>query len=317
MPIQAAGRPEILVVDDRPENILAISRVLEDQGADILTATSGNDALALTLEHDFALVLLDVQMPGMDGFETAALMRGDIETRHIPIIFVTAISKEKQHVSKGYTSGAVDYLFKPLDPDILRNKVKVFVDLYSRRKQIEEQNALLNGLALHDGLTGLFNRRHMEEILKKEFGRAARYGTDLSCLLMDLDFFKDVNDTYGHCFGDLVLKEFSTILKTNFRDSDFAFRYGGEEFMVLLPQTAMEGARKSAEKIRTICQNKTYQDANHTAAVTVSIGLATVNAHKPQRPEDLLAYADKALYMAKAAGRDRVVVYGKKSDTYP
>jgi two-component system cell cycle response regulator len=128
----------ILIVDDRPENILALERLLERPGLNIKKATSGNDALALVLDHDFALVLLDVQMPEMDGFETAELMRGNSSTRHIPIIFVTAISTEQKYVFKGYESGAVDYLFKPLDPDILLSKVNIFLELYRQKSAIED-----------------------------------------------------------------------------------------------------------------------------------------------------------------------------------
>ncbi len=135
---------KILAVDDRPENLLAIEGVLERPELTIITATSGNEALGLVLEHQFALILLDVQMPGMDGFEVAELMRGSEKTRHIPIIFVTAISKEETHVFTGYEKGAVDYLFKPLDPLILRSKVNVFVELFQQRKRLQESNAQLS-----------------------------------------------------------------------------------------------------------------------------------------------------------------------------
>ena len=134
-----ADTVDILLVDDRPENLLALESLLESPELNIVKATSGNEALGLMLEYDFALVLLDVQMPGMDGFETAELMRGTEKTRQVPIIFVTAISKEKQHVFKGYEAGAVDYLFKPIVPEFLKTKVKVFCDLFQQRKTIQNQ----------------------------------------------------------------------------------------------------------------------------------------------------------------------------------
>ena len=124
---------DILTVDDKPANLLALRKILERPGLNIVEATSGNDALALMLEHDFALILLDVQMPDMDGFETAELMRGNEETKHIPIIFVTAINKEQKYVFEGYDKGAVDYLFKPLDPDILQSKVNIFLELHKQK----------------------------------------------------------------------------------------------------------------------------------------------------------------------------------------
>ncbi|MDI6790399.1 MAG: response regulator, partial [Thermodesulfobacteriota bacterium] len=129
---------DVLLVDDRPENLVALEALLEDLDLNIVKATSGNDALGLVLEYDLALILLDVQMPDMDGFETAELMRGSEKTRHIPIIFVTAISKDMKYVFKGYESGAVDYLFKPLNPDILRSKVKIFLELHRQKKALEK-----------------------------------------------------------------------------------------------------------------------------------------------------------------------------------
>ena len=323
----------ILLVDDRPENLLALETILKRPGLNLLKALSGNEALGMLLDYDFALILLDVQMPEMDGFETAELMRGNEETRHIPIIFVTAISKEQKHVFKGYEAGAVDYLFKPLDPDILQSKVNIFLELYRQKKTlevltlnleqtveeletgkgiIEEKNRLLNDLSIRDGLTGLYNHRHMEDVSTQEFIRASRYQTDLSCLLMDLDYFKKVNDTFGHAFGDFVLKEFSLRVKRNLRSADPAFRYGGEEFMVLLPHTGIEGARQTAEKLRAYCEANPYTDGTTSKIVTVSIGLASVKEHGPQSSGDLISYADKALYRAKAEGRNRIAGYLEK-----
>ena len=325
----------ILLVDDRPENLLALETILRRPGLNLVKAHSGNEALGILLDYDFALVLLDVQMPEMDGFETAELMRGSEETRYIPIIFVTAISKEQKHVFKGYEAGAVDYLFKPLDPNILQNKVNIFLELYQQKRTleeltrnlektveeletgkriIEEKNKILNDLSIRDGLTGLYNHRHMEDISKQEFIRASRYQTDLSCLLMDLDYFKKVNDTFGHVFGDVVLKEFSRRVKRNLRSTDPAFRYGGEEFMVLLPHTGIEGARQTAEKLRADCETNPYTDGTTSTIVTVSIGLASVKEHDPQSAGDLISYADKALYRAKAEGRNRIVGYLEKPD---
>ena len=326
-------KTSILLVDDRPENLLALETILKRPGLNLIKASSGNEALGMVLDYDFALVLLDVQMPEMDGFETAELIRGNEETRHIPIIFVTAISKEQKHVFKGYEAGAVDYLFKPLDPDILQGKVNIFLELYQQKRAlkeatrdleetvkaleisngiIEEKNRLLNDLSIRDGLTGLYNHRHMDVVLEQEFVRAMRYQTDLSCLLMDLDYFKKTNDTFGHAFGDIVLKEFSLRVKQILRRTDLSFRYGGEEFMVLLPQTEIYGGRQTAEKLRAYCDANPYTDGTTSTTVTVSIGLASVSGHHPASAGDLIAYADKALYRAKAEGRNRVVTYLEK-----
>jgi diguanylate cyclase (GGDEF)-like protein len=186
-------------------------------------------------------------------------------------------------------------------------------ELEKSRKVVENQNRVLNELSIKDGLTGLYNHRHMDNVFGREFARAGRYGTDLSCLLIDLDFFKTVNDTYGHDFGDLVLKEFSVCLQDITRSSDFCFRYGGEEFLVLIPHTDIDGAKSLAEKMRGFCEEKTYHDGLYCITVTVSIGVASFRCHQPALPKHLLEFADKALYQAKAEGRNRVKVYPKES----
>ncbi len=323
----------ILIVDDRQENLFALEKIIERPGLKIMKAKSGNEALTLVLEFDFALILLDVQMPDMDGFETAELMRGEEKTEHIPIIFITAINTEKRFVFKGYESGAVDYLSKPLDPYILESKVSVFLDLYTQRqllldttkklnvtieelkasqKTIEDQNLLLKEASLRDELTGLYNRRYLNEILEKEFSRAIRYQTDLSCLLLDIDYFKSVNDTYGHSFGDVVLRGISDCLRCDIRKTDVSFRYGGEEFMILLFNTGIEGARIVAEKIRSTCESAIHDDGTNKRSITISIGAASVKHHHPTNGEELIIFADKALYRAKDEGRNRVRIYGEE-----
>ncbi|MCF8070023.1 MAG: diguanylate cyclase [Desulfobacterales bacterium] len=532
----------ILIVDDTPQNLLSLEAILENDEVNIVKASSGNEALGVVLRHDFALVLLDVHMPDMDGFETAELMRSNAKTRHIPIIFVTAISKEQQHIFKGYEAGAVDYIFKPLDPDILINKVKIFIELFRQKKKIEDNNLALeisnrkileqqkalieeerikvlfqmagatahelnqplmallgyiellkmegenpekslayiskineagqrisdivrkirtfqhdetsvysnqttivnlnqkirilsvedsakdfdsyvllfksrddidlfqaktiseafrmlseehydiifldyklsdgNGIdflrkmasrghstpvvvitghgdeiiasnviregasdyltktvlskesisrvitstleksrlkkevaiamsrmaemSIRDKLTGLYNRRYMQEVIEREFEHSQRYKLDLSCLILDLDFFKKINDTYGHLCGDFVLQEFANQLKKTTRKSDLLFRYGGEEFLVLLPQTAIAGALKRAEMIRKECCNHTYCFEQNHIGLTVSIGVASVREHRPENAADLISFADKALFESKNSGRDCV-----------
>jgi diguanylate cyclase (GGDEF)-like protein len=543
--MEQTENPKLLIVDDRVENLIALEKTLAELEVQFLRATSGDAALACLLEQEVALILLDVQMPGMDGFETAELIRSNKDTQHIPIIFVTAISKESTHLFKGYAAGAVDYLYKPIEPAILIAKVRVFLDLFSQKRIIADHNAQLkaanhqileqqkslieeerlklllqmagatahelnqplmsllgnielirlkddapahwrkrldrieadgqqlvdivkkmqkirqvdvkpypggtaiinfdqpieilivqnseadfemlcnllkdqdrmrprqakdisealermqqdtvdivileyhlsdgngldflaemeslgiekpvitvtgdgdeiiasrmikagaldylpkNGLdpstlsnsiatcletfrlkteiaraaekiaqmAIRDELTGLYNRRHMNDVLTREFNRAKRFETDLACLLMDLDFFKEVNDNCGHAFGDFVLHEFGERLVGNVRESDTCFRYGGEEFMVLLAQTSSEGAKKVGERIRRLCESAAYNNGEHDRTVTVSVGVTSLKQKDLSRPEDMLAYADKALYRAKAEGRNRLEVY--------
>lgn len=308
--------PKILIVDDSPENLLAMRKVLDKGQAKLYTALSGNEALSLIVNHDFALILLDVQMPGMDGFETAEIMRSSDYAATTPIIFVTAISKEQQHVFRGYDSGAVDYIFKPIEPKILQSKVAIFLELDMQRKalalaseELLQKNLILEELAIRDDLTGLHNRRHLNTILQQEFIRCERYDTDLSCMMLDLDHFKNINDTYGHDFGDVVLSSFGKRLASKIRLTDYAFRFGGEEFMVLLPHTDIYGAEKMAWKICKSNEKEGFTAANHKITVTISIGLASFHQHHPSDRKDLLVMADKALYAAKENGRNRVETY--------
>ncbi len=331
MPEENNPKQNILIVDDRPINLVVLRGLLEEHEMsdqiNIIEASSGNEALGLVLEHDFSLILLDVQMPDMDGFETAELMRGIERSRDVPIIFVTAISKEQKFIFKGYQIGAVDYLFKPLDPHVLHSKVRVFLKLDMQRKKLEElnqtlrdtvvelekskqiiedQNKALHELAIKDGLTGVYNHRHFKEILEREITMMHRYKRSFCLLLMDLDFFKRVNDTFGHLFGDFVLRGFVNIVQSVIRESDIMARFGGEEFEVLLSNTDLKGAVKVAEKIKKLSEAHIYKEGENSIRVTVSIGVTCCHPGTDVLIEDLIAEADKALYMAKELGRNRV-----------
>lgn len=326
-------RIKILAVDDRPENLLAIEALLDSPEVEVVKATSGEEALATMLGDDFALVLLDVQMPEMDGFEAAELMRGHKQTRNVPIIFATAISKEQQHVFKGYNSGAVDYLFKPLDPDILRSKVSVFLQLFRQRRalqektaqldtklcelqevkrQLERSNAMLERLSTIDGLTGIYNRRRFDEVLELEWRRAIRHQTALALIFSDLDCFKSFNDRYGHLAGDDCLRQaadaMAGVLK---RPTDVVARYGGEEFAVILPGTSADSAALLAEQMRAGVEalNIDHACSMVSDAVTLSLGVASIIPERGSAPDQLISAADTALYEAKQTGRNKVVVH--------
>ncbi len=319
----------ILIVDDRPENLLTLESLLASPDLNIVQADSGNAALAHTFDHEFALILMDVQMPGMDGYETAALLRGNKKTRHIPIIFVTAAQKEEAHVFKGYGAGAVDYLFKPLQPDILNSKVHIFLDLYRQRilleektrkldaqvvelerlkRELEASNAKLKQLSSSDGLTHLPNRRYFDEMLTREWQRGIRDQTPLSLIMADIDHFKAYNDHYGHVAGDDCLKQVARQLQRSMsRAVDTVARYGGEEFAFILPDTDRGGGEHVAQRVLTDIQRLDIPHALSATAdhITISIGVGTVVPSSALNESAFIDIADQALYLAKNAGRNR------------
>jgi diguanylate cyclase (GGDEF)-like protein len=319
----------ILIVDDRPENLLVLESLLENMDCNIVKASSGNEALGLMFEYDFALVLMDVQMPEMDGFETAEIMRSSLRTKYIPIIFVTAISKEQRCIFQGYEVGAVDYLFKPIEPIILQSKVRIFIELYNQRKQVQEQKALLElkvkeltelqktnselkTLSTRDGLTGIPNRRGFDQYAEMTWRNSIRSDKPISLIMADIDYFKLYNDNYGHLKGDDCLIQVAASIESSVqRPLDFAARYGGEEFSVILPETDADGAELVAEKIRKDLLEKHLEHAHSKVLpyVTLSIGVATRNPGEKVSVADLIDLADKALYKAKAMGRNTVCSY--------
>lgn len=316
----------ILVVDDRPENLVVMEGILESPRFNIIKANSGAEALGFMLDHEFALVLLDVQMPDMDGFETAEFMKKSEKTRYIPIIFVTAINYDKKSISKGYDVGAVDYLFKPIDPIILKSKVDVFVNLYEQKETIKKQTHLLEekiqellelkeanwkleNLSLIDDLTGMPNRRNFNQYINIQWGNCAFSKTPLSVLMIDIDNFKEYNDNYGHLVGDQCLVEVAKcIMESLARPLDLGFRYGGEEFVVLLPNTDTVGAKLIGERIRRNIEDlKIEHSFSKTASVvTVSIGVSTTIPDYKFNFHEFVEMADKYLYKAKSEGKNRV-----------
>ncbi|MGL1862818.1 MAG: diguanylate cyclase [Pseudodesulfovibrio sp.] len=320
---------KILIVDDRPENLLTLECLLDSPDLVLIRANSGEEALAHTLDHDFALVLMDVQMPGMGGYETAELMRGNKKTRNIPIIFVTAELSNMNQIFRGYESGAVDYLFKPLDAQVFKSKVGIFLDLFHQKdqletktreldakvvqleelqQQLEETNEQLRLLSSMDGLTGLLNRRRFDELLEEEWQRDMRDCSPLSLLMVDIDHFKAYNDSYGHIMGDKCLKAVASGLAGSLqRHIDKVARYGGEEFAVILPGTEEEGAMRVAERMRQYIEdlNVEHNDSETSDSISVSIGVSTIVPDAKILSSHLVDAADKALYKAKKEGRDK------------
>lgn len=300
----------ILVADDEPINRSLIQRRLEREGYHVVTAQNGQEAVAQTKEYLPDLVILDVMMPLMDGMEACRLIKEDEATRDIPVIFLSARDETEMKVS-GLTLGANDYISKPFKAEELLARVQVAIRLKRERDQLrstaEEARAhaeVAQERAMTDALTGLLNRYGLQRSVAREQAESRRYERSLSCLLIDLDNFKEINDTYGHTIGDLALKQIADILTEVVRRSDMVFRYGGEEFLVLLPETDLEGAAALAEKIRSAAASHTFGDEECAFQLTLSTGAA--NLCPGESGNDMIARADMALYHAKEQGRNRV-----------
>lgn len=294
-------RGKVLVVDDTPANLVAMRRILARMDCDIVEAGSGNAALAACLEQEFALILLDVQMPEMDGFEVASILSGDPQTRHVPIIFVTAAFNTDRNRIHGYEVGAVDYIAKPVDEFILLSKVKVFLELYRSRYALRAAEARARHQATHDTLTGLANRLLFGDRLQQGLARVRRDDTLLALIYIDIDHFKPINDRHGHQAGDALLKAIAQRMVPLFRASDTVARLGGDEFAVIV-----EGFEKRAQ-IDILCERLVAEltqpfilELNETieAKVGASIGLAVFPTDATDG-ERLIRHADAQMYEKK------------------
>jgi diguanylate cyclase (GGDEF)-like protein len=294
------GKPRLLVVDDQPINIQVMYRCFAGD-YQVFMATSGEQALSICKSNPPDLILLDVVMPGLDGFEVCKQLKADADTKHIPVIFVTAHTDPTQE-THGLNLGAVDFIAKPINPDVVRARVKTHLTL-------KFQSDLLRKLVFLDGLTGVFNRRYFDQQVSTEWARAARNNKPLSLILLDVDFFKLYNDRYGHQAGDDALRLVAHALKTNLRrPADLVARYGGEEFACVLPETSFEDAQVIAEElerqIRTL--GIPHQSSTVDSMITISVGLATRVSNTDDDVSSLIGLADKLLYQAKHTGRGMV-----------
>lgn len=289
----------ILAIDDSPELLLSLGATLEPE-YEVYVATTGEEGLRLAEEVRPTLILLDIMMPEMDGFETYARLARHEVLRNIPVIFLTSLNKPEDE-ARCFETGGVDFISKPFSPVVLRARVNTHV----RLKQQADQ---LNYLALHDGLTGLFNRREFDERFERECRASQRARTPLSLLMIDIDYFKPFNDNYGHQMGDECLQRVAAVIKDQMqRGRDLAARYGGEEFICLLPETDVQGASVVAANIRMAVEQLAIpHQAGGQGVVTISVGVATAPWCEHGNA-DLLRRADANLYKAKAAGRNRVV----------
>ena len=292
----------VLVAEDSLVVRTLLRRQLEDYGHRVVEAVDGEQALAACREHIPDVVILDVEMPKLDGHGVLAVLRASPELADIPVVFLTARTTTED-VVEGLRLGAHDYLRKPFEPAELLARVSAAVRVKTLQDQLRQRNLELAAMSLTDALTGLPNRREMQRRLVAATAAGRRHGQPSSVLMVDVDHFKTVNDTRGHDAGDTVLQAVAARLTAAVRADDSAGRWGGEEFLVVAPMTDLAGGARLAERIRSsIGDTAVPVDEGPDIEVTVSVGVASGDSAE----DVLLAEADAALYAAKRAGRNRV-----------
>ena len=333
MTAQDTPSPKILVVDDTAANLVAMRLLLSRVSADIVTVDSGNAALAACLSQTFAVILLDVQMPEMDGFEVAELLSQEESTKNTPIIFVSAAYDDVTRL-KGYGAGAVDYIAKPVNEAILLSKIRVFLELYNNklalqkalesmftlncklRDEVQERQRaedLAKYEATHDHLTDIPNRALFQDRLSTALERTRRNGKPFALLYIDIDGFKSVNDTHGHHWGDLLLVAIALRLKDRFRRTDTLARIGGDEFAIIIEEQSPLEAEllKLGEGLCQLISQPYILDDKVTVTVGASIGVALYpqcgNDSADER-ESIIRAADMAMYQAKRAGKNQACI---------
>ena len=311
----ASGTPKkrILVVDDHEDNVEVLRARLDARGYDVQGAMSGQEALDTVAQWSPDLILLDVMMPDMDGLEVVRRLKADASLPFIPVIMQTALDSTERMVA-GLEAGADDYVTKPINFAELEARVRSLLrikklqqDLGDREKELSQMNDRLLHISMTDGLTAVDNRRALEQRLHEMFEHSLRLHEPVACVMCDIDHFKHVNDTYGHAAGDEVLKQFAAILKDEAREIDRVGRYGGEEFLLLLPGTVLDAAVTFAERVRHRVEQNTFSFEGGTLKRTVSLGVAAWPHPRIEGREGMLKAADDALYVAKEMGRNRVI----------
>ena len=289
-----SSKMSILVVDDEPDKRLLLAFALENEGYQVFTATDGVEGLAAVELQQPDLIVTDVMMPRMDGYEMIRRVRGNPPTKFIPVIIQSAARVEGRDVRLGSELGALGYLTDPTDLDLLRARARTLLELKQYLDSCQEA-------AFTDHLTGLANRRRFERQLEREVARTERYGRPFCLLLVDIDNFKHVNDTNGHDAGDEALRRVANVIQSGTRGIDTGARIGGDEFAVILPETSLERGLEVAERLRSAIA---ALEADPAQRVTASLGVAELPACA-HTGDELRAAADAALYEAKRGGRNR------------
>ena len=309
---QRKAKARILLIEDSKSQAAETQKHLEAMAYEVLWAKDGVSGLKLVSTESPDLVVLDVVLPDIDGHEVCRWIK--VQGRGIPVIMLTVKGEVSDRV-KGLHTGADDYLSKPFSWEELNARIyaclrnrNIQEELRYKNIQLEELLRKVEQMAITDSLTGLYNRRRFQEAIQKEFHRCHRYKVPLSCLLIDIDHFKVVNDTYGHQTGDAVLSELGQLLLKTFREIDTVARYGGEEFVALLPETDKRAAVQASHRIATAVGSHPFTGKETALQITVSIGVSGIPDDSITAPDQLVQGADFALYRAKSGGRNRIEV---------
>jgi diguanylate cyclase (GGDEF)-like protein len=291
----------VLVIEDHPDQRDLLSIVLRREGYRVVTAANGIEALERLRQESVHIALSDIMMPKMDGFELIKTIRSDPDLKNLYMILITARIQEGDRI-RGLDLGADDYITKPFSFSELLARIRVGSRVIQYQQHLEYQTQT-------DSLTGLYNRRAFEKKMTDEFERANRYGHALSLLMLDIDNFKIINDTYGHNGGDAALVKISEVLRATTRQSDFPSRFGGEEFVLILPDTDHQRALQAAEKIMGEIRSSVFSASNAHFYLTVSIGVSSTSILPYANAHQMIEDADHALYAAKHNGKDRAEIF--------
>ncbi len=294
---------KILVVDDIQDNISLLCFNLEDDHHEVITATNGYECLDKAIEHSPDLILLDMMMPGISGTETLTRLQQDSTLKDIPVIMVSANDAD-DFIIEALDIGALDYVAKPFIYPVLAARMRTALRLRENQRELQELNKRLSKLASLDPLTEAYNRRHFLELGNTEFAKAQRFHRPLSVIMLDVDKFKAINDTYGHPTGDAALKQLTQLCQNAGRSSEIVGRFGGEEFVLCCPDTDQAGAMALAERLRASIEDSTLNFDGSTLHYTASMGVTSIQVDDKSL-NDMLRRADQLLYYSKENGRNR------------
>ncbi len=301
---------KVLLVDDSRQAREAIKEALKDVFSDFVEADDGLTAIKAFVEEKPGFIITDIEMPSINGYRFVSTIRNMADGKDVPIFMLSGTDDSLKKKLLSFNLGASDFLIKPFDSEELVARVHSLLRVRNLMNELKEKNALLEKLAVTDELTGLNNRRHFFETVKEQMALGLRHNFKVACLIMDIDHFKKINDTFGHMTGDEVLRKIGGLLAACKREGELLARFGGEEFIMCLFNTDSESALAGAQRFRNLV--KSYEipapDGKHLN-ITVSIGLAIYPQGSIKTIDELIRAADEALYEAKTAGRDRVTLF--------